>query len=253
MKELFKGMGAEFIKMKHTFLYPLHIALPVMASMIFVLYYRVSGWNEIAQISGYIQVIGVALPFVVSIVCAGNVELEEGNHFQVFLGTFFYKGSSFLAKFLTLFGIGSAAVSAAIFLFAAGYQGILKKGGISFETYGLLALMLCLGSIPLYLEHLFLNMKFTKQVSFCAGAAQFLLSSLFLTGLGDGKWPFFPCSWSARGSASMLLNYAVQKEKRDFMMAEMEYTVIVCLLLTTIICVIIGIWIHFYEGRHYND
>jgi len=71
MRELFRCMRAELVKMRHTFLYPLHITVPVIGSAIFLLYYRVAGWNETAQISGYAEVIGIALPFVVSIVCAG--------------------------------------------------------------------------------------------------------------------------------------------------------------------------------------
>ena len=70
--------------------------------------------------------------------------------------------------------------------------------------YALLAALLCLGSIPVYLEHLFLNLQFGKAVSIGVGAAQFLLASLFLTGLGDGKWYFFPCTWSARGSMTAM-------------------------------------------------
>ena len=77
MRELFGCIRAELVKMRHTFLYPLHLALPVLGNALFLLYYRVSGWSREAQISGYAQVIGIALPFAVSIVCAGNVELEE--------------------------------------------------------------------------------------------------------------------------------------------------------------------------------
>lgn len=104
MRELFGCIRAELVKMRHTFLYPLHLALPVLGSALFLLYYRVSGWSEEAQISGYAQVIGIALPFAVSIVCAGNVELEEKNHFHTFLGGAVRRRNSFLAKLLTLLG-----------------------------------------------------------------------------------------------------------------------------------------------------
>ncbi|MBQ7919606.1 MAG: hypothetical protein IJ324_06670 [Lachnospiraceae bacterium] len=86
MKRLISEIQAECLKMRHTFLYPFHAAIPLLGSMLFLFYYRFSSWSEEAQISGYIEIIGVALPFVISIVCAGNVSLEEQNHFQVLLG-----------------------------------------------------------------------------------------------------------------------------------------------------------------------
>lgn len=252
MRELFRCIRAEFWKMRHTFLYPLHIGVPVMGSVIFLLYYRVAGWSEAAQISGYAEIIGISLPFVVSIVCAGNVGLEEKNQFQTLLGGSVYRWNSFLAKYLVLLGIGIMAVLAAIFLFAAGYHRILGKEGICFGTYGKMAAILCLGSVPLYLEHLFLNLMFAKSISLCAGAIEFLLSALFLTGLGDGRWPFFPCAWSARGVA-LFLAYVTQNEAAGIFMAVMKSALVVCLLLMLMICAIIRIWFHFYEGRQCDD
>ncbi|MCM1125285.1 MAG: lantibiotic immunity ABC transporter MutG family permease subunit [Lachnospiraceae bacterium] len=204
MRELFRCMKAEVIKMRHTFLYPVHSVPPVLGSGIFLLYYRVSGGSDAAQISGYMEVVGIALPFVISMICAENVELESKNHFQVFLGGAGCRFNAFLAKYLVLAGIGFMAVLAAVMLFAAGFQWGLAKKGILFHAYGKLAVILCLGSAPLYLEHLFLNLMFSKPVSLCAGIVEFLLSALFLTGLGDGRWYFFPCTWSARGAAAYL-------------------------------------------------
>lgn len=252
MKGFFGCMKAEFVKMRHTFLYPLHIAVPLIGSILFLFYYRTAGWSELGQISGYMEVIGMALPFIVSIVCAGSVGLEEENHFQVFLGGSVYRRNSFLAKLTVLLAIGMLAVLAAVFLFAAGYGFVIGKEGLSLESYGVLAVILCIGSIPLYLEHLFLNLLFVKQISLGVGVAQSLLSALFLTGLGDGRWPFFPCSWSARG-VSLFLNYAFKKELQDILIAEMKNALVIYVLLMLGICVIIGIWYPFYEGRQCND
>lgn len=238
--------------MRHTFLYPLHLALPVMGSLLFLLYFCVTGGSSGAQVSGYAEVIGIALPFAVSIVCAGNVGLEEKNHFQVFLGGTLCKGNSFLAKFLALLGLGSLAVLAAVLLFGAGYGGLPGKENLSFRVYGWLAVILCAGSIPLYLEHLFLNLMFSKQVSLSVSVAQFLLSALFLTGLGDGRWPFFPCTWSAKGAA-LFLAYATGNVRENIFTGEMRGVSLVCLLLMSALCVIIGVWFRFYEGRQCDD
>ncbi len=262
MRELFGCIRAELVKMRHTFLYPLHLALPVLGSALFLLYYRVSGWSEEAQISGYAQVIGIALPFAVSIVCAGNVELEEKNHFQTFLGGAVRRRNSFLAKLLTLLGLGGLAVLGAVFFFGAGYGLLPGREGISPGVCLSLGAVLWMGSIPLYLEHLFLNLMFAKQVSLCVSVAQFLLSALFLTGLGDGRWLFFPCTWSARGATLFLAGGAGRAgeqvpgellEQLLLFSGDIKNVFPVFLAVLVLLCGIIGIWFRFYEGRKCND
>ena len=252
MRELFRCIRGELVKMCHTFLYPLHIGVPLLGSLVFLLYYKSSGWNDMAQISGFFQIIGIALPFAASIVCAGNVELEEANHFQVFLGNGAHKWKAFLAKWMTLWGLSVFGISAAVFLFALGYQFVLLKEGIFLGYYAVFVLILSLGSGMLYLIHLFLNLMFPKQVSLCVGVAQFLLASLFLTGLGDQRWQFFPGTWSARG-VSLALAFVTQREYADVFMEEVKGVVPVCLLIMGISYAIIRIWFHYYEGRRCND
>ncbi len=252
MKILIRGIRAELLKMKHTFLFPFHAAIPILGSTIFLMYYRFAGWSELSQISGYMEVIGVALPFVVSIVCAGNISLEEQQHFQIFPGSYKKKQMGFAIKCLVLAGMGFLAISSAVALFGAGYSFLLGKEGLSASTYMRLALLLCLGCVPLYPEHLFLNLMFSKTVSQCIGVAQSLLAALFLTGLGEGRWQFFPCSWSSRGTMLMVFGLYPENVGGTYF-SEVKKTAAICLLLLLLICAIIGIWFHFYEGRQCND
>ena len=256
MKALIRGMRGEFLKMRHTFLPLLHIGVPVSGCAVFLLYYRFSDWDEMNRISGYTQVIGVALPFLVSIVCAGNIRLEEQNHFQVLLGGWKEKWKGLTVKYLVLAGMELLTITGALALFGAGSWLLLPAfgEGKSFAAgmYLLLVAALFLGSLPLYLEHLFLNLAFSGTVSQCVGVAQFLLSALFLTGLGEGRWRFFPCTWSARG-AMLALSGIYQENPGDVYFAELRQTVFICLLLLAVICVIIGLWYHYFEGRQCND
>lgn len=252
MRAWIRAARAELVKMRHTFLYGLHIAVPVVSSLIFLLYYRAAGWGDREEIAGYIEIIGIALPFAVSLVCAGNVGLEEGNHFQTFLGSFSRKWRAFAVKWTVLWGLGIMTVAAAVFLFAAGFQWGLGKEGVFVGTYAGAAAVLCLGSMPLYLEHLFLNLVFTKSVSLSVGVAQAILSALFLTGLGDGRWQFFPCTWSARGSA-LFLYCMTEKGQETVRRMELGTSLAICLLLMVLLYAIIRIWFHFYEGRKCND
>ena len=250
-------LHAEIVKMKHTFLFSLHIALPLLASGLFLLYYHVQSWSELTQIGAYIEVLGVALPLVISIICAANVGLEEQNHFQSFPGYFRYKCLALAGKCLVLWSMGVLAIAGAIILFGAGYGGLLGKMGISAKEYLVLTLILAGGSLPVYLEHLFLNFTFSRTISQCVGVVQSVFSALLLTGLGDGIWQFFPCTWSARG-ASTMFNLAVIRqelniEKMSAYTLELRRTWTICPLFLTGMCVIIGLWFYHYEGRQCND
>ena len=233
-KRVMGSVRAELLKMKHTFLIPFHVAVPVIIAGFMLFYYRGTIGNPMGQTMAYFELIGIGLPFVVSIVCAGNIGLEEQNHFQVFLGNYKVKGKGFVVKGVVLFGMGFLAIFGAAVLFAAGYHFLLGKEGIGMR-YVRLTGTLIFGSVPLYLEHLFLNLIFPKTVSQCVGVAQSVVSALFLTGLGEGRWQFFPATWSARGIR--YCNDPVNGKR-----------VLFCLLLLFLMCVIIGVWFHKYEG-----
>lgn len=250
MKVILQGIQAELLKMRHTFLYTFHIAIPLLASSMFLLYDRVSGWSELAQILSYMETIGMVLPFLISIICAGNIGLEEQNRFQVFLESYKKKWNGFAVKWLVLAGMCLLAITGAVFLFGTGYHVFLGKEGLSVRRYLWMILVLFLGSMPLYLEHLFLNLQFSRTVSQCIGVAQSLLSGLFLTGLGEGRWQYFPCTWSAR--AILLCGRIIQNET-DRQLFHLKQTGMICSLLFVLLYVIIGIWFHFYEGRQCND
>ena len=159
MKVMIQGIRAELLKMRYTFLYVFHVAIPLLASSVFLLYYRFSGWSEQAQIAGYMEIIGMALPFLVSIICAGNIGLEEQNHFQVFLGSYENKWKGLAVKWLVLVGMCLMAIAGAVLLFGTGYHVLLGKEGLSISEYLWMILVLFLGSMPLYLEHLFFNLR----------------------------------------------------------------------------------------------
>lgn len=252
MKEMFGALRAEAVKMKHTFLYPLHGAAPVLCAGVFLLYYRRAISGGAAQLCALGEVIGIALPVAVSLVCAGSVGLEEENRFQLFLAGTGRKKSAFLAKWLMLQLLGAAAILGAVALFAAASIWGFQREEMPVGVCAVLVLLLCFGSIPLYLEHLFLNLRFSKNVSLSLGAAQLLLSALFLTGLGSGRWQFFPCTWGAR-SVSLFAVYARGPAKENVVLREMQRSALWCPLILAVLYAIIRVWFHFFEGRACNE
>ena len=250
--KLLRRIRAERIKQKHTFLPWFHLGLPVLGAAVFLLYYKVSYWKSYDQLGTFVQIIGISLPVAAGIVCAGSVELEEEGHFQTFLGTARKKETAFLAKWIFLQGMAFLAVVGAMVLYGAGAKWFLGDPRQTFTLCIWEGFWLWLGSIPLYLIHLFLNLQFSRNVSLAVSVVEFLIAALFLTGLGDGVWQFAPCSWSSRG-AMLALNLLLRGTQDEVFIHYAEQTGTTCVLIGLLLCGIIMLWFRHYEGRQEND
>ncbi len=98
--------------------------------------------------------------------------------------------------------------------------------------------------------HLFLNLAFSKNISLCVGTAELLIAALFLTGLGEGLWQFFPCSWGGRWSGYLLLRW---KGRAVMDAGMMRYGVCTGVAVTAGMWAVILLWFYFYEGRQRHD
>lgn len=176
-------MRSEWQKMRHTILLPLHVVIPFLGSSLFLLYYRIKNRYGLTEISGFLQIMGTVFPFLIAIVCSRNVQLEEDNHFQTFLGAV-KRSKALFAKCAVLHVLGLFAVFLTIGSFALG--GEVLFGGTDFKFWGMTVFAMWLGSVPLYWIHLGLNLRFSKNISLGFGVVQMLLSALLLTGLGNG-------------------------------------------------------------------
>ena len=252
-------MRAEWQKMRHTILLPIHVVVPLLGSGVFLLYYWMGNRHGITEISGFMQIMGTAFPFLAAMVCSRSIQLEEDNHFQTFLGTT-KRSKALFAKCAVLHIQSLAAVLLAIGNFAVGYYvlfyaEIMKNGGavwgqsigwIFWEFWGMAALAMWMGSLPLYWIHLFLTLRFSKNLSLGFGVAEMLISALLLTGLGTGIWCFFPCSWGSHFSTEVLQRYM---DPNGWETWENLPWIKICLLIAAALCAILFLWFHQYQGR----
>lgn len=236
-------MRSEWQKMRHTILLPLHVVIPLLGSSLFLLYYRIKNRYGLTEISGFLQIMGTVFPFLIAIVCSRNVQLEEDNHFQTFLGAV-KRSKALFAKCAVLHVLGLFAVFLTIGSFALG--GKVLFGGTDFKFWGMEAFAMWLGSVPLYWIHLGLNLRFSKNISLGFGVVQMLLSALLLTGLGSGLWYFFPCSWSTHFCMEVL-NGSVDPTRWNRLENLAWFPI--CLLIAAALCAILFLWFHQYQGR----
>lgn len=254
MKEIRCFIKAECRKMKRTYLPLLYLGIPLLGCFIFLLYYRSSSWTVKDEIAAYGEGMGIALPFLISVLSAISVELEEKNHFQVFLGIAGKKRNALLGKYIALLFCTLGAFVIAVGVFGAGFTIWLGKEDIPVILWFQLIFVLWLSSAILYLIHMFLNLKFPKFVSMAVGIGESLVSAILLTGLGERIWMFIPASWGTRW-AMYTTGISLDNRFRELVYASgyLKRCAFICMLITGLFCAIIFIWFQFYEGRQVDD
>lgn len=239
MRQFARLCMGECYKTKHTIIPALHIGVPLVGSAVLLLYYHSSKVETLVQLSTFSQLIGLVFPFIVSLVCACQIALEEGGHFQTFLGGSGGWLCSFWAKCLVLQIAGGAAVVIGMGSFAWGERCLLGNVDIPSILYMEIAAGLWIGSLIQYPIHLFLNLRFSQSVSMGIGVTQSVLAALLITGLGEGIWKFLPCSWSIRFSSEIL---------KGFLGLGTDFGWGIFGLISIGVCAIISLWFQ-YRGE----
>ncbi len=131
MGEIWRFTKAEYRKMKGTYLPLIFAGVPLLGCGLFLLYYSFSPWDTESEIMAYAEAMGAALPFLISLLSALSVGLEEKNHFQTFLGTARKKKSALLGKYIALLLCTFFSFLLAVGIFGAGFTFLLGKEGMT--------------------------------------------------------------------------------------------------------------------------
>lgn len=193
-----RSLNADLRKMKGTSVILAHLLIPIITSIIFLMYYSFSPWNENMKVIAFYQVIGAGLPVLIGIFTASVMEQEQNaGNFQNLL-SLPDKLAAFLSKLLMLLLLCMCAVLLTAIIFGIGFGRISSSNIGSMKVCILAALLMWGSSVPLYLWQLILAFQFGKGVSIGAGIISGLISALMLTGLGDYVWKYVFVSWTGR-------------------------------------------------------
>lgn len=200
-------LKSDFLKTRRLSVVKAHLLIPVAVAALFLVYYAWAPWGSLEKINIFYQVLGMGLPFLISLFCSMLAEQEQAaGSFQNMLAAP-GRRLPFLAKLLLLllFGLGAVLLASGIFgiVFLAGYEETV----VGADFYLIVSAVLWGSSIPLYVFHLFLALKFNRGISLGLGIVESLIAAVFLTGLGDVLWKYVPPSWPARMPAVLLQMY----------------------------------------------
>ncbi len=249
-------LKADFLKMRHTSFYMIHILVPAIGVILFLGYYYYSPWNTVNKVNGFFETLCIAFPVLIGIVTEMVIEKEaEAGKFKEMLSVVYGKKMCLLSKVLMMMAAGLFSLFLASFGFYIGFQYILKQNSLTLDFYVLLTAVIFTAQIFIYLFHLFLSIKYGSGVSIGMGIFESLVSALFITGLGDGIWKVVPCSWAVRfcnnfftkesGSADMFKAFGGIK----YWIESSSMGIINCIVFTIMIGIALFIWFKSFEGR----
>ncbi len=241
-------LNADLRKMKGTSMILAHLLIPIITSVVFLMYYSFSLWDDNMKIIAFYQAIGTGLPVLVGIFTASVMEQEQNaGNFQNLL-SLPDKLAAFLSKLLMLLILCLCSVLLTAMIFEIGFGKIAASDIGSMKVCIFAALLLWGSSVPLYLWQMILAFQFGKGVSIGAGIISGLISALMLTGLGDYVWKYIFVCWTGRVPYTYL-----QSVLGETSVGEWLSFIPGCLIFTGISMVYYFWWVNHWEGNRISE
>lgn len=203
MGEYFLYLKSDFYKLRHSCFFLMHLIIPFCGVCIMLIYSKAANSNEINKLAAFCQIIAIAFPFVISIVCqtVAEQELCAGN-LQNML-TLPYRRRAILSKFTISIFSGLFSVVLCIGLFGILFSFILEFK-IPLQFFIIIPLVLWGSNIMLYGIHLILAFQFGRNIGIGMGVVGSMLTALLQTGLGTGIWYIIPYGLGIRFAKNVI-------------------------------------------------
>lgn len=249
MRMFFNYVKADFIKTKYLHILIAHIVIPIGTAAAFLAYYSYVSWDGYEKVVNYYYVLGAGFPTLIGLFCAMLAEQElSAGSFQNLLSVS-KRPVAFFSKLLVLILFGLGAVLLASVMFGTGYFFFLEQRYVKYSFY-IEATFVVMGSnIFLYILHLFLALRFNKGVTMGLGIVESLLSTLFLTRLGDGIWIFYPAAWTSRFVTRFLQGISTY----DIIITDWKAALAICAVMTAGGMLAFGVWACRWDGTCGNE
>lgn len=246
MKEFFRCLHSDFIKIKRRPILLIHLLVPLAGIILFLIYFKFLNESSASKTVAFIGAVEGAFPIMIGLVCSmiADQENEAGNYQHLL--TYPRRLLPFLSMTSMLLLLGLGSVILASFGFEVFYALILGQAPFGADFYFQSVILLLASNIFIYIFHIILSLRFGKGVSIGTGIVESLLSALLLTGMGDGIWKVIPCAWGMRFLKifSFYKMGEVLPESYD-----LKPGIIFCIVETFLIFVFSLFWISRWEGK----
>lgn len=244
MGEYWRYLKSDVYKLRHSWFFVIHLLFPLLGAALMLLYAHLSSGSELNKLDAFTQIVAIAFPFVISVVCqiAAEQELQAG-HFQNML-TLPSRQKAVFSKFAVLLLSGLFSATLSTVLFGIPFSCITgTKPPAGFFVF--IPIVLWASNLMLYGLHLILAFRFGRNVGISIGVMGSLLSALLQTGLGTGRWYVIPYGLGVRFAENTLriLFHLQPMENR-----EIQIGILFCTLATCGIMALAAFWFSRYGG-----
>ena len=155
------AVHSELVKTKHTPFRIIHLCVPVMGALLFVVYYFLYGSTaDGKKLKMILELTATVFPLLISVIVGLNITLEEkASHFQPLLAVP-NRRKMILAKLAYLCGAGITSLSCLFLLFVFGIQFLGIADTVQPGTLTRAAAGIAFCNLIIYVLHLFLSLKF---------------------------------------------------------------------------------------------
>lgn len=250
MSQLKKLLKADIMKLKSTQMIWMHFYIPVFGLLIFLSYFSYSPWDSFKKVSAYLQVLCITFPILIGIITsiASEQEYISGN-FQNILTYSEIKCLSFISKYTLFLLLGLLSTVLSVIGFYIGFS-FIDNNVIPFTIYLAAVGILIVSNMFVYILHFFLSLRFSNGISIGVGIVESVISALFLTSMGDGRWPFYPCAWSIRFISSLMTKY---QNTNNYVDPSLYSGIIFSNIGTILSFITIIIWFTKWEGKKLEE
>ena len=246
MQKLGRQISSDAIRLSKTPFFIVHLTVPALGILIFVAYQSMTIYPPEKFTVNYYQVLTLIYPLLAAWICSiiTEQEVEAGGGF--FLLSTPSRIKSLLSKllFLVMFGLMSCLLA------ALGYSGaaaiIISEFSFPLSITFRMALLVWGCAVFEYLFHTWLGLRFSRNASFAAAAAEILFAALMLTGLGETIWFFVPSAWGVR-LANLLSGYLLLGDIAA--VPAMQLGTLIAVAVTFLMLLLLFTWFCRWEGR----
>lgn len=236
----FGAVHSELVKTKHTPLRIIHLCIPVMGALLFVVYYFLYGSTaDGKKLKMILELTATVFPLLISVIVGLNITLEEkASHFQPLLAVP-NRHKMILAKLAYLYGAGITSLSCLFLLFVFGIQFLGIADTVQLGTLTRAAVGIAFGNLIIYVLHLFLSLKFGLGISLFWGVFESMQCILYSNIELNGIARYIPFAWS--------MNWVRDILKHQFFAHGTEWVWIAVLTIGSLLVTLL--WFSHWEGR----
>lgn len=186
-----------FTRIRRTPVIFLHVILPVVIAVLFLVYYAFAGWRIIPDVRSFFILLQMGYPLLISIVVPIFLHPDRNIHgLQNALGIVPSRGCVYGGKLIFMLFFSALSVILYEVCFFVGTEVLM---GMS--TAGSPLMIFCIfmmNNLLIYVLNVPIAFRFGPSVSVLLGISGTILAGLFENPIGDRIWMLIPWEWGVR-------------------------------------------------------